>query len=65
MFRYSPLDEALDALLSRARPTEVEEVPLPEAVGRVSAEDLRAPWDIPRRPTSLFDGYAVSSADTS
>ncbi len=65
LFRYSPLDEALDALLSRARPTEVEEVPLPEAVGRVSAEDLRAPWDVPRRPTSLFDGYAVSSADTS
>ncbi len=65
LFRYSPLDRALDALLSGARPTEVEEVPLADAVGRVSAEDLRAPWDVPRRPTSLFDGYAVSSADTS
>ncbi len=65
LFRYSTLEQALDSLLSRVPPTTVEEVPLAEAAGRVAAEDLRAPWDVPKRASSLFDGYAVSSADTS
>ncbi len=41
----------------------VEEVELPESVGRYSAEDLRAPYDYPRFDRSAVDGYAVMSRD--
>ncbi|HEX2945496.1 MAG TPA: gephyrin-like molybdotransferase Glp [Clostridia bacterium] len=35
-----------------------------EAVGRIAAEDLKAPEDIPGFSRSSVDGYAVISADT-
>lgn len=39
---------------------EVERVPVLESVGRVLAESLTAPRDVPIAPLSLFDGYAVA-----
>lgn len=39
---------------------EVEQVPVLESVGRVLAESLAAPRDVPIAPLSLFDGYAVA-----
>ncbi|WP_333811574.1 molybdopterin molybdotransferase MoeA [Timonella senegalensis] len=37
-------------------------VPLDQAVGRVLAQDLTAPMDLPRDTTSAMDGWAVGSA---
>lgn len=41
----------------------MEEAGLLEAHGRVLAEDVRAPWNVPPFPKSLVDGYAVRSED--
>lgn len=57
------LDEAKEILVSRARPLGVEEVPLEEAYGRVLAEDVYSPVDVPPFDRSTVDGYAVVSAD--
>jgi molybdopterin molybdotransferase len=46
-----------------AAPTSPEIVPLTRAYGRVLAEDVRAPFDVPPSDNSAVDGYAVSSAD--
>jgi molybdopterin molybdotransferase len=38
-------------------------VPLLDAVGRVLATDVRAPWDLPRWDNSAMDGFAVRAED--
>src|SRR5918911_1181976 len=53
---------ALEAQLPRE--VRVERVPTPEALGRVLAEDLRSPSDLPSFPRSTMDGFAVRAADT-
>ena len=40
-----------------------EPVPLLEVVGMVIAEDIRAPWDLPRWNNSAMDGFAVRYED--
>ena len=40
-----------------------EPVALPDLVGRVLAEDIRAPWDMPRWNNSAMDGFAVRAED--
>lgn len=63
--KLTPVPEALEAVRSAVAPVgEAEEVPVWEAVGRVLAEDLRAPYDFPPRPRAAYDGYAVRSEDT-
>lgn len=57
------LDEAVEELLRRARPLGVEEASLEEAYGRVLAEDVYSPVDVPPFDRSTVDGYAVLSAD--
>jgi molybdopterin molybdotransferase len=47
-----------------ARRTAVETVALAGAHGRVPAEDVRAPHDLPGFARSTVDGYAVRAADT-
>jgi molybdopterin molybdotransferase len=55
---------ALEALRSRIVPvTECQPVPLAGALGRVLAEDLVAPRDVPPHDNSAVDGYAVFHAD--
>ncbi|HEY0832710.1 MAG TPA: molybdopterin molybdenumtransferase MoeA, partial [Azospirillum sp.] len=55
-----PVDAALDALRARLRAvTEVTSVPLAQALGRVLAEDVVAPFDVPPHANSAVDGYAV------
>jgi molybdopterin molybdotransferase len=41
-----------------------ERVRTAEALGRVLAEDLRSPSDLPSFPRSMMDGFAVRAADT-
>ena len=43
---------------------DVEKVPVEGALGRVLAQDLRSPGDLPSFPRSTMDGFAVRAADT-
>lgn len=45
-------------------PLPAEPVPLEEALGRILAEDLRAPDNVPAFDRSNVDGFAVRAADT-
>jgi molybdopterin molybdotransferase len=45
-------------------PPETTEVSLPDAFGRVLAEDLFAAEDLPAYPRSTMDGFAVRASDT-
>ncbi len=50
----------LDQVTTTAPP---ELIPVPKALGRVLAEDLHAPFDVPPTDNSAVDGYAVASSD--
>jgi molybdopterin molybdotransferase len=59
-----PLDDALAALLAQARPlAETESVATFDADGRVLAEELVSPLQVPPQDNSSMDGYAVRSAE--
>jgi len=55
--------EAIDAVMSRVRPTGTERVPLHEAAGRILAAELAVREDVPGFDNSAMDGYAVRAAD--
>jgi len=57
------LQEALARILAAVPPPGREEVALGEAAGRVAAERLAAPLDLPPFDNSAMDGYAVRAAD--
>src|SRR5205823_14255561 len=57
-------EEALREILSRLQPLPAETVSLPEAAGRVLADDARAATDLPPFASSAMDGFAVRAADT-
>ena len=59
-----PLDDALAALLAQASPLPgTETVGIFDADGRVLAEDLVSPLQVPPQDNSSMDGYAVRSAE--
>jgi len=61
-----PLVDAAEAaalVLGRTPILDSEPVHLRDALGRVLAEDLVAPGQLPRFPSSAVDGYAIRSAD--
>jgi len=58
------IGDALDLVLSRARPLAGETVPVGVAVGRVLAEPAAALVDLPPFDSSAMDGYAVRAGDT-
>jgi molybdopterin molybdotransferase len=58
------VEQALEAILQEFRPLEPVEVPLPDALGLVLAEDVSADIDIPPFDNSSMDGYAVRAQDT-
>jgi len=57
------VDEALSRLLAPLRALPAETVALPQALGRVLAEDVVARRTQPPFPASAMDGYAVRAAD--
>ena len=57
------VSQALERLLAEFQPLELEAVALEEALGRVLAEPLTAPLDLPPFANSSMDGYAVRAAD--
>jgi molybdopterin molybdotransferase len=59
-----PLDEALAELMARAQPSlPAQTVSTFDADGRVLAQDLVSPLDVPGHDNSSMDGYAVRLAD--
>ena len=57
-------ETALKLLLEHAFPTErIKTCPLPDALGRVLAEDVVSPVSVPPFDRSPLDGYALKSAD--
>ena len=58
-------DEAQRIAIDFVRPLRrTETVPLPEALHRVAAEDVRSAIDVPLADRSAMDGYAVLAEDT-
>jgi len=59
-----PLPDAVSALMARVAPAPAsEEAALPDALGRILAEDIAAPRDVPPHDNAAVDGYAVFFAD--
>jgi molybdopterin molybdotransferase len=56
-------EEARSIILESVTPLGAENVELLEALGRVLAEDIVAPWDMPLWDNTAMDGYAVRAAD--
>jgi len=56
-------EEARKIILDSVVPLGVEKVEILSAVGRVLAEDVVAPWDMPLWDNTAMDGYAVHAAD--
>lgn len=57
------IEEALDRIFSHIRPLGFEKVSILDGLGRVIAEDVAAPRDLPPYDNSGMDGYAVRSED--
>ena len=58
------LESALALLMDRAHPVErTEYAPLQALLGRVAAEDVAAPIQVPPFDRSPLDGYALRGAD--
>jgi molybdopterin molybdotransferase len=59
-----PLETALEQMLSRIVPvTESQTIPLLQAAGRITANPVTSPMDVPGFDNSAMDGYAVRMAD--
>jgi molybdopterin molybdotransferase len=58
------VEEALERILAQITPLTVTQVPLPEALGLVLAEDVISHEDIPPFANSAMDGFALLSQDS-
>lgn len=59
-----PLSDALQGMLEQlACCCDTELLPLPEALGRILADDIASPLSVPPFDNSAMDGYAVRLAD--
>jgi molybdopterin molybdotransferase len=58
-------EEARQIILESVVPLSAETVALPDSLGRVLAQEVRAPWPLPRFSNSAMDGYAVRAEDCS
>src|SRR5271163_272774 len=56
-------DQALEIVLTNISRLGIERVPILHALGRVLAEEVRSPRDIPGFDNSPMGGYAVRAAD--
>jgi len=64
--RLTPVGEALKSFIASGRfgPVGVEAVRWDECLGRILAEDVVSPVDVPAFNRAAMDGYAVRSEDT-
>jgi molybdopterin molybdotransferase len=58
------VDDARSRVLESVEPLATEKVSLRDALGLISAAEVRAPHPLPRFDNSAMDGYAVVAADT-
>lgn len=58
-------EDARNMILSSITPLESEQVRLLNSLGRVTAEDIIAPLNLPSFDNTAMDGYAVRAADCS
>src|SRR5512147_911308 len=58
------VEEARERILAHFQPLAAEDVPLPDALGRVLAQDAISAEQLPAFTNSAMDGYAVRSVDT-
>ena len=59
-----PLEQALQILLEAAVPTQrTQAVPLPQALGKILAQDIVSTIDVPPAPNSAMDGYCLRFDD--
>lgn len=56
-------EEARKCIIDTVSRMGIEQIGLLDAVGRVLAEDIIAPYDLPQSNTSAMDGFAVQAAD--
>ena len=64
LFTTLAVAAARERMTERLKRLTVEEIPLTAASGRVLAEDIHAPDDVPAFDRSTMDGFAVRAADT-
>ena len=62
--KLASLDEAMKILVSNINIKGMEPVKLEDSLGRILAEDVIAPIDVPHFDKSAMDGYAVISQDS-
>lgn len=64
--KLTNVDEALSIFLEALKPKRLssERVALENSLGRVSGEDIVAPFDLPSFDRSAVDGYAIRADDT-
>lgn len=58
------VDEALAWLDKQLELLDAEPVPIGDSAGRVLAQEIRSPVDVPGFPRAMMDGLAVIAADT-
>lgn len=63
MRTFISFTEALECVLAEARLTEVEHIPLSEAISRTLAGRVTAREDLPPFASSAMDGFAVRTSD--
>ncbi|MEM0322129.1 MAG: molybdopterin molybdotransferase MoeA, partial [Thermoprotei archaeon] len=61
--KLTPIATALDSLLTHVDPPDVGSALTTDSLGRFSAKDYVAKWDVPRFDVAAMDGYAVRAAD--
>lgn len=65
LFQVLTAEQANRRLAAHLAPLErVERVPLADALDRITAQEMRAPVDLPAFRRSTMDGFAVRAADT-
>ncbi|OWZ84754.1 gephyrin-like molybdotransferase Glp [Natranaerobius trueperi] len=64
MFEVISVDKAREKILQYLNKKKIEKVYFSEALGRVTAENIYSPMNLPPFSRSTVDGYAVRSSDT-
>lgn len=64
--KLTNVDDALQSFLRKLKPERLdsERIPINAALGRVTAEDIRAKYNLPPFDRSAVDGYALRAKDT-
>jgi molybdopterin molybdotransferase len=64
--KLTTVDDALQSFLGQLKPERLssEQIPIQAALWRVTAEDIRAKYNLPLFDRSAVDGYALKAKDT-